>query len=222
MTHPTIKALTNPSDQQLEAVANLFVRAFDHDLPVRSMTGGNPALEAPLFRAVARAGAADGAVYTIEGQDANPQSTNEEICSIIVCFGPGQTMSANEESARASGWSSLFERMPAETQNWWAMFRTKHSNVISAHLGDKYTDGWYVELLGTHPTHQNKGYATALLKHIFTQADEGGKIVALTTHSPRNVRFYEKLGFRVVDSVVIEAPTGDWTQHLLVREPATR
>ncbi len=58
------------------------------------MTGGNPAFEAPLFRAVARAGAADGAVYIIEGQDANPQSTNEEIRSIIVCFGPGQTMSA--------------------------------------------------------------------------------------------------------------------------------
>lgn len=37
------------------------------------------------------------------------------------------------------------------------------------------------------------------------------------------VKFYEKLGFKVVDSVVIEAPTGDWVQHLLVREqPASR
>ncbi|KAF4562924.1 hypothetical protein EYR36_003357 [Pleurotus pulmonarius] len=175
MTHPTIKALTNPSDQQLEAVANLFVRAFDHDLPVRSMTGGNPALEAPLFLTVARAGAADGAVYAVAGEDGakNSGSTNlnaeSEIRAVIVCFGPGQAMAGDADSTRASGWDSLFEKMPVETKEWWVMFRAKHSNAVSAHLGDKYTDGWYVELLGTHPTHQNKGYATALLEHIFAQ-----------------------------------------------------
>ncbi|KDQ28515.1 hypothetical protein PLEOSDRAFT_1105167 [Pleurotus ostreatus PC15] len=220
MSGPTIKLLTNPNDEQLEAVASLFVRAFDHDLPVKSMTGGNPAFEAPLFRAVARAGIADGAVYVVESEDTHPGSTNAEIRSVLVCFGPGKTMSADEESARASGWVSLFEKMPVETKEWWAMFRTKHSNVVNAYLRDKYTDGWYVELLGTDPTHQNKGHATALLAHIFAQADEEGKTVALTTHSPSNVKFYEKLGFEVVDSVEIEAPTGDWVQHLLVREQA--
>lgn len=70
------------------------MRLFDLDLPVKSMTGGNPAFEAPLFLAVARAGAADGAVYAIEDEDESPRSTKEEIRSILVCFGPGKTMSA--------------------------------------------------------------------------------------------------------------------------------
>ncbi|KAG9221432.1 hypothetical protein CCMSSC00406_0008312 [Pleurotus cornucopiae] len=182
------------------------------------MTGGNTTFEAPLFRAVAHAGIADGAVYVIESENGDPESTSGEMRSVLVCFGPGKTMSAEEESARASGWLSLFERMPAETKDWWAMFRTKHSNAVNAYLGDKYTDGWYIELLGTDPTHQHKGYAAALLEHIFAQADQEGKIVALTTHSMSNVKFYEKSGFKVVDSVAIEAPTGDWVQHLLVRE----
>ncbi|KAF9487745.1 hypothetical protein BDN71DRAFT_1513647 [Pleurotus eryngii] len=94
MPGPSIKILTNPNDERLEAVANLFVRAFDHDLPLKSMTGGNATFEAPLFRAVAHAGITDGAVYVIGSDDGDPESTNAEIRSILVCFGPGKTMSS--------------------------------------------------------------------------------------------------------------------------------
>jgi hypothetical protein len=62
-----------------------IIEAWGIDVSVDSMTGGDDALRAPLFRSMIRAAAVEGSFYV-----ANDGS--DEIFTIGICFGPGRQM----------------------------------------------------------------------------------------------------------------------------------
>jgi ribosomal protein S18 acetylase RimI-like enzyme len=70
---------------------------------------------------------------------------------------------------------------------------------------------WYLQLLGVDPSHQRKGYATALLTPVFDRFDRERLPCYLDTMNGDNVAFYERFGFRVAaKSLVPKTQIGLW------------
>lgn len=60
------------------------------------------------------------------------------------------------------------------------------------------TDAWYLSIVGVHPSAQGKGLGEALLRPTLQEATRLGVSCFLETFTPRNVRFYNRLGFVTV------------------------
>jgi len=59
---------------------------------------------------------------------------------------------------------------------------------------------WYLALIATSPEHQGKGFARALLLPLLLEAEKNRESFFLETNNSRNLSFYEKLGFRIIDA----------------------
>ncbi len=57
---------------------------------------------------------------------------------------------------------------------------------------------YFVGMVGVRAGHQRAGYGRALLAHVHEMAAATGHGVALSTEDPRNVPFYEALGYQVI------------------------
>ena len=69
---------------------------------------------------------------------------------------------------------------------------------------DRHPQGdghYYLLALGTDPSHQGKGLGSALLNHFHPRADRERKGCYLETAKERNVRFYEKHGYAVLEEI---------------------
>lgn len=60
---------------------------------------------------------------------------------------------------------------------------------------------YYLQGVGTDPSHQGTGRATAVLTPVLRHCDEAGVPAYLESTKERNVGFYERLGFRVTHTV---------------------
>ncbi len=61
---------------------------------------------------------------------------------------------------------------------------------------------WYILVLGVHPDHQRKGLGGVLLRQVLRKADEDGIAVYLESSNRRNLDFYSKHGFEVIEQIV--------------------
>lgn len=77
-------------------------------------------------------------------------------------------------------------------------------------------DHWYLALLGTHPDHQGRGVASALLAPVLERCDLDGVGAYLESSNPANVAFYQRHGFHVTGEV---APGGSPPLALMWRDP---
>ena len=57
---------------------------------------------------------------------------------------------------------------------------------------------WYLSIIGIHPSAQGRGLGAQLLAGTLREASSAGVPCFLETFSPRNLSFYERLGFRSV------------------------
>lgn len=74
---------------------------------------------------------------------------------------------------------------------------------------------WFLATMGTRPDSQRRGLGSAVLQPKLRELDGAGQTAHLDTSDPDNVRFYERLGFRVVathDRLPHGAPT-TWTME---------
>ena len=60
-------------------------------------------------------------------------------------------------------------------------------------------DVWYLDALGVEPSRQGRGVGAALIRHGLDSAAHAGVDAFLETGTERNVGYYERFGFRVVD-----------------------
>lgn len=56
---------------------------------------------------------------------------------------------------------------------------------------------WYLSIVGISPAAQGLGLGRSLIEDVLQQADETGIATYLETFTPRNERFYERLGYSV-------------------------
>jgi ribosomal protein S18 acetylase RimI-like enzyme len=78
-------------------------------------------------------------------------------------------------------------------------------------------DHWYLMTLGVDPDCQGQGLGGAMMSGILKRAEAAGTTVYLETNKPRNVVFYQKHGFKVVEHFRCHGGRGPetWT---LIRE----
>ena len=57
---------------------------------------------------------------------------------------------------------------------------------------------WYLQVIGTSPEAQGKGYGARLIGHVLERADASGYPCYLETVAPANIPFYDRLGFQQV------------------------
>ena len=87
-----------------------------------------------------------------------------------------------------------------------------------ARLTEPYiTDSdWYLSIIGIAPEYQSQGLGKQLLTPVLEEADEVGVSTYLETFVPRNIRFYERYGFKII-SKLFEPELG--THYHLLRRP---
>jgi GNAT superfamily N-acetyltransferase len=109
------------------------------------------------------------------------------------------------------GWEITPERAAAAGFDQWpitlgAVAAERFSSALSVleplHHRDVPRAHWYVLLLGVAPDAQGTGLGRALLQPVFDRATAAGQPCYLETAQPKNVGFYEHLGFRVVVDMV--------------------
>jgi ribosomal protein S18 acetylase RimI-like enzyme len=66
---------------------------------------------------------------------------------------------------------------------------------------------YYLSVIGVDPARQGHGVGSALMRPILERCDQERVPASLATNLERNVRLYERHGFRVVDEVAIPRTT---------------
>jgi GNAT superfamily N-acetyltransferase len=83
--------------------------------------------------------------------------------------------------------------------------------VERSHPRDEH---WYLALLGTDPPRQGHGLGTALLEPVLARADATGHPAYLETDKERNLAYYARFGFELVETLS-PAPGGPPTWTML-------
>lgn len=85
--------------------------------------------------------------------------------------------------------------------------------IPEAHPTDRH---WYLAAIGTHPQHQGQGSGQRVMAEPLARCDAEGIPAYLESSNPRNLSFYERLGFVAIGE--IRLPTGP-TMVPMWREP---
>ena len=74
----------------------------------------------------------------------------------------------------------------------------------------------HVIYLAVAPKAQHHGLAEMMMQEVIDQAEEHGMMISLETHNPKNVAFYEHLGFKTFG--VVEKAPFHLKQYCMIRE----
>lgn len=90
-------------------------------------------------------------------------------------------------------------------------------SFMSEQLDAVLQDAWYLSIAGIKPTYQGQGLGAGLLMEVLNEMDKNGILTYLETFTPRNIRFYERMGYKATREV-FEPVTGS-PYWIMAREP---
>ena len=79
-------------------------------------------------------------------------------------------------------------------------------------------NSWYLSMVGVLPEFQGQGFGPALIKNVLEKTDRLKVATYLETFTPRNMTFYNRLGYQAIES--FHEPTTDAKYWLMIREPS--
>lgn len=179
----------NPSD--LDAHAAALARAFQAD-PLQAYilpdAGEREARSPAQFASILRYGLLYGEVFTAAGPAAG-----------AAVFLPPDGWEVTPDRAAAAGfdeWPTTIGETATER------FLSTLSAIEPFHHRDVPRAHWYVFVVGVSPEAQGTGLGRALLQPVLDRARSQGLPCYLETAQPKNVGFYEHLGFRTLVEMV--------------------
>jgi len=138
-----------------------------------------------------------------------------------------QTAWVTDDCSAVAMWDrrSVDDPTTEDHDAWWDAFNAEVGDYVCARL-EVYEEAiesgfpgppfWYLGVLATHPEHQGRGLATAVMTPALAATDEEGWDCWLETSSTGNKDFYAGRGF--TESVPVDLPGGPPTWCL--RRPA--
>jgi ribosomal protein S18 acetylase RimI-like enzyme len=177
------------SSARLPVMAGVMARAFAEDpllrWPLRA-DGDHPDRVVAIFTAIYE-GIVDAGVVWEAGDAAG--------FAVWVPAGSAQDMFESDAAVR--------DRLAPLTDDGGARY-----DVLWSWIEERVPDDvWYLDAIGVDPTRQGEGIGSALIRFGLEQASADGVDAFLETANPRNVGYYERFGFRIVEQGV-PAPEG--------------
>jgi len=119
--------------------------------------------------------------------------TSPDLTCAALWAAPGHWRSSLRETAElvpCFGHPRLIGRMPLVAAAWMELERRhpRHPH-------------YYLAVLGTDPAHQGRGLGSAVMAPVLEQCDRDGVGAFLESSKERNVDFYARHGFRVVEQI---------------------
>ena len=75
---------------------------------------------------------------------------------------------------------------------------------------------WYLSIIGIFPGFQGQGLGGGLIEAVLDKADQSGVPTYLETFTPRNITFYNRIGYEVVER--FHEPTTDADYWIMIRD----
>ncbi len=139
--------------------------------------------------------------------------TTRDLSGVAIWLPPGHHHATALESLRMlpslaelSGW----RRLPMVLSSFGELDKRHERLVPGPH--------WYLLALGVRPGKQGRGIGTALMSPVLERCDRKGLPAYLETALERNLRLYERNGFRVVES--LNMPKSTVPGWLMRRDPS--
>ncbi len=76
---------------------------------------------------------------------------------------------------------------------------------------------WYLSIIGVAPRAQGQGLGARLLQPTLREADQAGAVCFLETFSARNLHFYQRMGFALLDSYLEPVTAAQY--WIMARQP---
>jgi ribosomal protein S18 acetylase RimI-like enzyme len=172
------------TDADVESVAPLLVRAFDHD-PLFEWIEPRPEPRAAFVRAFMRALAWRSHLF------AEALRTAPELEGVSLWKGPELGRLSPEQLERC-GLDRVGDLLDPD-----ARARFEAADVEDVLEREVPRPRWYLGVLGVDPDRQSQGWGRRLMKPILDRADAAGLPVSLETMREANVAYYRRHGFQV-------------------------
>ncbi|KAK0479223.1 hypothetical protein IW261DRAFT_167942 [Armillaria novae-zelandiae] len=204
-SHIVIQRLRTPTEAQIEEAVSVSLRAFEGDISLKRMSGGNPENGRVYLEAMLKAGALEGRIYVATDDESG------KFRAVALLFPPGRRMFQSD--AQRKYWNTFWDLLDSETQEWWNQFREKMTQVENEVFEPNgILNSWWINIMVTDPIYQRKGFGSALISNIcdIASKQEPQRDIGLATQSTENSQWYQSLCFKERKWVEIPAkPFGD-------------
>lgn len=200
-----VTRLSQPTARALGDLADALARAFHEDplfVHVMADAGRRTAQLHWWMRCMLRYGLTYGEVHT-----------TADLCGAAVWLPPDAPDISIARAARVGYWQAPWRLGAAAVARLWQI--NAAGDTAKKSLPVKR---WYLMTLGVAPERQGQGVGSALLQPVLAAADAAGTPCSLETATERDVAFYRKHGFDVVEEHALGADGRFWA---MVR-PASR
>jgi hypothetical protein len=201
-----IIGLPNLKKGSVDLAADRLTEAFDEDPCIKYFLGSeeyNPVKAKSLHLYTLNLGLLYGSVLTTSGLTEG----------ISMWLPPTRVDISSWMFIRAGGLKMLrsVRKDILKTMKEYGDYSSKihHRNVTDPH--------WYLLSIGVGKEYQGKGFAGKMLKPAFKYFDQTGYPCYLETHNPKNIKFYENYGFKVVE--VGQLPGTEKDHYAMLRMP---
>ncbi len=202
---PTVEphALRLATKDEIPPLALMLTRAFARDPFISYLAGDAPQRDQ-------RMQAGWTAILRFASARLSDTWTTDDHAGVAIWVPPGRKGSTALESVRlmpALGRLAGWRRLRSVSEAVTTLERRRHHHCPQPHF--------YLSALGVEPERQGQGIGTALLRPVLERCDSEDLPAYLETAGTRNVRLYERHGFKVVEELTL--PRTDVRGWLMLR-----
>lgn len=122
-------------------------------------------------------------------------AVSDEMKAILIWYPPNAGPVALASKIRAGYLTLPFTMGPSAFRRFYRYGRVA-GEATARH---KRVSDYYVSVIAVSPSHQGKGYASLLLERLSSKIDFSKHRIYLETSNPKNIPFYEHMGFVVLE-----------------------